>query len=274
MKTIIPVLLSALLAGCTPSRKDDHVDHSKTEKGHTHHGSHADHGGKERVGQLMVRTEPSKARSGQPTTLRLMIHEADGTMVKDFEAVHEANVHLIVVRDGLDQFAHIHPEVDDAGNLTATFSFPTGGMYRLYADYKPVGKAQAVATAEVKVSGPSSPAPQLSPDVPGQVKGDGLAAEVAVTSAKAGSPTTISVRLLDPAGQPVSDLQPYLGAKGHLVVLSADGKEYVHAHPVEKVTAGTVGFEAHFAKPGVYKGWGQFRRSGKVHTVPFVMRIE
>jgi len=69
----------------------------------------------------------------------------------------------------------------------------------------------------------------LSPDVPGKVKGDGLDADVAVTGGKVGSPTGISFRLMDPAGQPVSDLQPYLGAMGHLVILSADGKVYVHA---------------------------------------------
>ena len=100
-------------------------------------------------------------------------------------------------------------------------------------------------------------------------------AEIAVTGGKTAAPTTLSFRVLDPAGSPVADLEPYLGAMGHLVLISGDGKEYVHVHPLAKpAVAGTVGFEAHFNKPGLYKGWGQFQRKGKVHHVPFVLRIE
>jgi hypothetical protein len=223
----------------------------------------------------MIRTEPREARSGQPTTLRLMIHGADGRMVKEFETVHEAKVHLIIVRDGLDQFGHIHPEADAAGNLSAEFRFPVGGKYRLYADFKAQGKPPSVAVGEVQVGGPSSPAPRLSPNVPGRVQGDELKADLEITNAKAGHPARISFRILDAEGRPIRDLQPYLGAMGHLVVISADGKEYVHAHPgEEQAEAGRVGFEARFAKPGIYKGWGQFRRAGKIHTLPLVLNVE
>ena len=37
-----------------------------------------------------------------------------------------------------------------------------------------------------------------------------------------------------------------------------------------KPPEGKVEFEAHFAKPGIYKAWGQFQRGGKVHVVAFV----
>jgi hypothetical protein len=85
----------------------------------------------------------------------------------------------------------------------------------------------------------------------------------------------ISFALSDAAGRPAADLQPYLGAMGHLVVLSADGMRYVHAHPVEEASpAGTVAFDAHFPGPGLYKGWGQFRRAGRVSDLPVVVRIE
>jgi hypothetical protein len=86
---------------------------------------------------------------------------------------------------------------------------------------------------------------------------------------------TFSFAVLDPAGKPVTDLEPYLGAMGHLVLISADGKEYVHVHPHEKpATEGKVEFEASFPKAGLYKGWGQFQRGGKVHVVPFVVKID
>ena len=74
----------------------------------------------------------------------------------------------------------------------------------------------------------------------------------------------------------MNDLETYLGALGHLVIVSENGQEYVHAHPDDGSDAagGRVAFDAHFTKPGLYKGWGQFQRAGEVLTVPFVARID
>jgi hypothetical protein len=291
MNRVVPSLLIAVLALVQPGRAQetrpghdghDH-DHPASRESrpadgghgeHAGHGDHAGHGGG-RGGMLMVETEPAAPKAGAATTLKLMIHDAEGTMVAAFETFHEKKVHLMIVRDGLDEFAHVHPDLDDSGNMKLTHTFPMAGLYRLYADYKPVKKEQALATAEVRVAGAAPQAPKLEVSAPGKAKGDGLDAEIALDGTKAGSPVTISFRVLDPAGKPVTDLEPYLGAMGHLVLISADGKEYVHVHPLEKqASKDKVDFQAHIAKAGVYKGWGQFQRAGKVHVVPFVVKIE
>ena len=223
---------------------------------------------------LMVRTDPAVIKPREPVKLSLMIHDAAGAMVKDFEIVHEKKLHLMIVRDGLDRFAHIHPEINAAGNITATFSFPTPGKYRLYADHKPTGKDPVTAIAEVNVAGTPPPKPELVPNVPGRVMEE-LTAHIAVDKAKAGEMTRVSFALFDAAGKPITDLQPYLGAMSHLVVLSADGKQYVHSNPMEGKSAGaTVAFAVHFPRAGIYKGWGQFRRSDVVHDVAFVVKVE
>lgn len=225
-------------------------------------------------GTLMVTTQPERPQAGQPTTLRLMLHDAAGTLLKDFETVHEQKTHLIIVRDALDQFAHIHPVMDANGNMTAPFTFPTGGKYRLYVDYKATGQPQATAVAEVEITGTAPSAPPLVRNTPGKVDGEGLQADVSIENARPEKEAILTFTLTDRAGKPLTDLQPYLGAMGHLVILSADGKEYVHSHPAEgKTTNHIVAFEAHFAKPGLYKGWGQFLRQGKVRIVPFIMEV-
>ena len=224
---------------------------------------------------LMVTTEPATPQPGEPVALRLMIHDAAGAMIKDFETVHEKKLHLIIARDGLDQFAHLHPEVDGAGNITATYTFPTAGTYRLYADHKLTGHDPAALMAEVNVSGTPASIPTLAPNTPGRVNTDDLTADIAIENAKSGGTTRISFTLFDATGDSVTDLQPYLGAMGHLVVLSADGTQYVHSHPLAgEAASGAVAFEAHFPQPGIYKGWGEFQRSGMVHDVPFVVEIE
>ena len=270
MKRIVPFALFILVLGCT-SKHDDH--NNKGPK--PGDDPHAGHNKKQAVSKLMVQTDPAKPVAGKPTTLKIMIHGADGEMVKNFEVVHEQKVHLILVRDGLDQFAHIHPEVDSAGNATVSYTFPTGGTYWLYADHKPTGKEQTTATAQVKIEGDIPPIPALTPDVSGEIAGDGLRAKVAIEGAKGGGEATITFDLTDSTGQPVKDLQPYMGAMGHLVVLSSDGKQYVHAHPADAKTgkSSRVVFMAHIMEPGLYKGWGQFRRLDTVRVVPFVFKV-
>jgi len=263
MRTRILVIgVALILVGCG---QDEHGGHGK-DAGH-------DRG--EVQSALTVKTEPAAIKPGESVRYSLMIHDATGSMIKDFETVHEKKLHLIIVRDALDRFAHVHPEVDGAGNITGTFTFPTAGKYRLYADHKPAGKGQATSIAEVDVAGAPPPRPQLVPNTPGRVKAAELEADIAIENARAKATTRISFGLFDAVHKPVSDLQPYLGAMGHLVVLSADGKQYVHSHPLqEKSSPGAVAFEARFPSPGIYKAWGQFQRSGTVHDVPFVVRIE
>ncbi len=237
-------------------------------------GGHAAPGGGEAAPMLMVSTAPAGLKPGQPVRLDLMIHEPSGAVVTRFDTVHEKMLHLIIVRDGLDRFAHIHPDVGPSGSITATFTFPTAGRYLLYADYQPTGGGPSVAMAELTVPGDPPPKPALVPDAPGRVAGDGLVADIGVANAAAGRTATITFALSDAAGKPVADLQPYLGAMGHLVVLGADGTPYVHSHPLEGWSPGAaVAFETHFPAPGLYKGWGQFRRRDTVLTVPFVVRV-
>lgn len=270
------IVLLALGVGCSsqPSKPAEPPPASHSHPGDTHQGHDMSQMGG-RAGTLMVTTDPAAVQAGQPTRLSLMIHDDSGAMLREFEVVHEQKVHLMVVSAGLDQFAHIHPAIDSAGNLTISHVFPTGGTYRLYADYKPVKKPQSTAIAELQVLGDSPPAPALIPNAPGSVTGMGLNAHIAIPRAKAGEVTKITFELLDSRNQPVTDLQPYLGAMGHLVILSADGKLYVHAHPDEGQTpTGVVQFAAHFPQPGIYKAWGQFQRADQVNTVPFVLQVD
>jgi hypothetical protein len=236
--------------------------------------SHSGHASKS--SSLMVATEPAEVRAGSPVTLKLMIHRADGSMVRAFETIHEERVHLILVRQGLDHFGHIHPTLDAAGNITATYTFPTGGHYFLFADHKPNGEEQAVATGDLAVAGDTPTAPELVANVPGKVEGDSLNANITIDGAKPGEEARITFELSDKtSGGVATDLQPYLGAMGHLVILSADALQYVHAHPeTDSARDGKVVFAAHFTQPGIFKGWGQFRRNDQIRTVPFVVAVK
>lgn len=269
-------LVAVSLAGCSSSAPpaDSKPADSKSAAHHDMEGAHHDHGEMVSGGALMISTKPAKVEAGKPTELALMIHDASGEMVTQFETVHEKRLHLIIVREGLDHFDHVHPDIDAEGNITITHTFPVGGKYFLYADHKPAGKPQAIPSAEIDVAGENPTAPKLVANVPGKVSAAGLNADIAAKNPKAGGAADITFTLTDSDGKAVTDLEPYLGAMGHLVVLSADGKKFVHAHPEANAPEkNVITFMAHFTAPGIYKGWGQFQRAGKVITIPFVLNV-
>ena len=225
MKRVLLFLLTVALLGCSSSKRPPDADHGQHDAiPHVGHDAH------DESAMLIVQTEPAAPVAGKPVRLKLMIHEADGSMAREFEIVHEKLVHLIIVRDGLDEFAHVHPDVDDHGNLTITHTFLKPGKYRLFADHKPKDKGAAVATAQIEVSGDPSPSTALTVNAPGKVTADGLVAQVDLKNAKASESSEIRFRLTNDSGQPIDDLQPYLGARGHLVVIQRR-RETVCARP-------------------------------------------
>jgi hypothetical protein len=72
-------------------------------------------------------------------------------------------------------------------------------------------------------------------------------------------------------GKPVADLQPYLGARGHLVVLREGDLAYLHVHPTDEADAvgHVVGFAATVPSVGGYRLYLDFRVDGVVRTASF-----
>ena len=118
--SVVLVVTSAGLPGCgnherSEPVKTSHTDHAVTDSGKKTPVEQHEHDGGRAESMLMVVAEPATIKPGEPVKLHLMIHDPTGAMIKDFEIIHEKMVHLIIVRDGLDQFAHIHPDVDRSG---------------------------------------------------------------------------------------------------------------------------------------------------------------
>jgi hypothetical protein len=87
----------------------------------------------------------------------------------------------------------------------------------------------------------------------------------------------MTFELLDePSGKPASGLEPYLGATGHLVLMSADMSVASHSHPVadRRHLPASVAFQVLFPRAGTYRVWVQFQRSGKVLTAAFTIPVE
>jgi hypothetical protein len=80
-------------------------------------------------------------------------------------------------------------------------------------------------------------------------------------------------------GHPVTDLQPYLGAYGHLVALRAGDLAYLHVHPTGHPGGGAtpagpqIRFAAEVPSTGTYRLYLDFRHEGVVRTAELTATV-
>jgi hypothetical protein len=90
---------------------------------------------------------------------------------------------------------------------------------------------------------------------------------------EAGAESQLTFRVTR-GGRPVRDLQPYLGAYGHLVALHAPELAYSHVHPNgEDRAKGVITFDTELRRAGTYRLFMQFQTGGRVHTVAFTQTV-
>jgi len=220
-----------------------------------------------------------KIEAGKEVTLRFKLAAPDGGTVKDLEVVHEKLIHLLMVSADLAWFGHEHPEAAADGSFTLRTTFPHGGSYTLFHDFTSKRDGMQVVPVELAVAG-EAPAPvALAPDADGARVVEGCTVKL-VAPAPLRSLFNLSLKVrVEQDGQPVTDLEPFLGALGHLIVISEDRRRFVHSHPlgappkVGKPAGPEVTFGALFPAPGRYKAWVQLQRKGRVLTAPFVFDV-
>ncbi len=228
-------------------------------------------------------TKPN-AKAGEATTLHFAIRDTKTkALVKDFDEAHTKIFHLIVVSKDLAWFLHEHPTQQEDGTFKQEITFPFGGAFRAFADVAPQNAGSQVLSVSLTVGGSNSNTLSALKETPKTQTVDGVQAlfKLNENPVPIGKTTVVTFILKDNStGKPITDLEPYLGAYGHLMIIHQDGQTFVHSHPMEDEVGiamsrgGTIAFNARFPKPGTYKAWGQFQRGGKVLTIPFVTEVK
>jgi len=223
--------------------------------------------------------EGSRApRPGRHDLLRFVIRNPrDDSAVRSFAQIHERNLHLFVVSHDLDYFAHLHPELKGDGTFEQALALPRAGAYRLIADVEPEGAAPQVLQKSIVTAGyrgslrPSAdPAADLADKIAG-----GMRIKAIVSPPVAGREQLVTFEVEDAAtATPIDDLEPFLGAPGHLLIVSSDLQTAMHSHPVAGISnaAGPrVAFQVMFPRAGAYRMWAQVQRRGRVSTAAFTV---
>jgi hypothetical protein len=139
----------------------------------------------------------------------------------------------------------------------------------VFADFKHDGRNETLA-GDLNVGGSFDPAALPGPTQTASTAG-GYEVRMDAARPQAGRASTLSFAVTR-AGRPVT-VQPYLGARGHLVALRASDLAYLHVHPTEGAGAGPVSFATEFATAGRHRLFLQFQHAGRVRTAAFTVAV-
>ena len=215
--------------------------------------------------------------AASPTaTLSFSVRRPDGSALRDYTPAHGKELHLIVVRRDLSGYQHLHPVRDRAGQWSSPVNLNVPGTYRVFADFVPAGGAPVTLGADLAVPGDYQPK-ALPPMADTATVGDYTVQLYGRLVPGQDSPVVLTVLR---GGTPVTDLEPYLGAYGHLVALRAGDLAYLHVHPAgHPGDAATrpgprVDFTAAVPSAGAYRLYFDFKHQGVVRTAELTVQAD
>ena len=213
--------------------------------------------------------------AGDDVPFAFRILGPDGHAVTDYAVRHDQDLHLIAVRRDLAGYQHVHPELGADGVWRIPLDL-SPGSWRVFADFAATADDEdRTLGADLQVAGDYAPEqlpePSRRADVDGYevtLDGDLVAGEE--------SELTLTVRR---DGVPVTDLQPYLAAYGHLVALRTGDLAYLHVHPTGEPGDGVtpagpdITFATTTPSPGSYRLFLDFRHGDVVRTAAFTVTV-
>lgn len=252
---------------------------------------HTDHDSKGKKYRMEFKSDPAQLEAGKAATLYYTPkEEGNDKAAVPLDVVHDKKLHLIIVSKDLSYFEHIHPEYNSDGSYQINVlpaekeyakgmghnetKFPFGGEYVMFQDYSPAGAGHQLGRIPVTVKGKEKPAVKYTKENLTWASKDGYRVDMSFDKeVKTGQMLTMKVNVTKD-GKPVTNLENYLGALGHMVVISEDTEQYLHVHPMDSDKKGPeIMFHTTFEKPGIYRAFLQFQHEGKIQTSDFVVKV-
>jgi hypothetical protein len=214
-------------------------------------------------GLRLVLDQPEDVATSKQLAFRIV--RANGDTVRDFDVKHDRRMHLIVVRRDLSGFQHLHPKQTADGGWQVPLRLADAGSYRVFADFSTGGESRTLG---------------------GDLHKDGtfVARELPHPASIARTESGYEVRLQEKGdqvrftvfkdGRLIEDIEPYLGARGHLVALREGDLAFLHVHPESRASTGSdIRFAVEYPSKGRYRLFLQFKVDGKVHTAAFTREV-
>ena len=278
-----------------------------------------------RANLMMYKAPPVEASLQSSNTLVIKMgfsswHDRRKSMLLDkIIPDHGHLMHLFLLRlPDLDRFYHLHPDQAKPDTYTEHLPAVAAGNYALFADIVresgfPDTMTARMTLPDVPGNPPSGDDSETAVVSPSDSKGPATSAtlsdrsrwewDLGGQSLHAQRPVLLHFRIFDKDGKPASDLEPYMGMAGHLVIVKRDLAVFAHVHPSgsmpmaalmllerqknsgnsamsampgmhDTALPAEVTFPYGFPETGDYRLFVQIKRSGQVQTASFDARVD
>jgi len=225
---------------------------------------------------------------------------------------HGKLMHMFLIGDGMNVFAHVHPVARTAKARDFDVALPPlpAGRYRIYSDIvHESGYAQTLINT-VDIQPGYQPATEMSDPDDSWFAGNGAAETSSPSFAfddgtqlvwergeaplTAGVERELKLSLRDSNGTALQ-VEPYMGMAAHVAVTNRDGSVFAHLHPsgsvsmaaLQRMSTAMDAHEGHvtmvdssvaipyaFPKAGSYRMWVQVKRDSRVRTAAFDVNVQ
>ncbi|MDQ7906326.1 copper resistance protein CopC [Phytohabitans sp. ZYX-F-186] len=226
------------------------------------------------AGGYTLRPDRRAQPAGATVDYRFQVVGADRRAATRFTVVHDKTLHLIVVGRDLSGYQHLHPTMAPDGTWSVPLTLARAGGYRVYADFTVTAtdgtQLPLVLGVDHHVPGAHTPA-ALPPAAPRAVAGPFAVSMEGTPTIGVTAPMFFRVSRTGAPGP--TQLERYLGAYGHLVVVREGDLGYVHVHPEPEMVDGAVKFWLTAPSTGRYRAFLDFQVAGEVHTAEYTMDV-
>jgi hypothetical protein len=202
--------------------------------------------------------------------------------MNDLKEVHTKKIHVLMVDQTLTDYQHLHPTADPTDPEIFTYAITPrqSGAYRVWVDITTREGAHEIISSYIR----------------GNARTEGLIDRNIVMQTTIGEmkatlnfdPASLTLNkasmgridITDTQRYPIADLEPIMGAFGHIVAINEDRKTLAHVHPLgdeptEPKQRGTSPLTFHLEPnaAGITKIFLQVRRGGIEYTFPFSVNI-
>lgn len=236
-----------------------------------HPGAPGDPGGLSMSDQgYVLHAANTRFAAGTRSNFLFNIFTMNRQLVTEYAEDHDQPMHLVVVRRDMTEYQHVYPTLRE-GTWTVRLRLPEPGSYRAFATFRPQN-APAPVTLGIDLEVPGLVELHAIPQ-PNPLARTGDYTVVLDGEPVAGGVSRLYANVLY-NDEPVIDLQSYLGALGHLVLLREGDLAYLTARPVPTtVSDQTISFEVRIPTAGFYRAFLEFQHLDRVHTAEFTVFV-
>jgi DMSO/TMAO reductase YedYZ heme-binding membrane subunit len=208
-----------------------------------------------------------------------------------FRTIYEKQMHTVITDSTLTYFQHTHP-TQNGTTFTLNTTVNQPGIYFVYLDYEPIGATEQQSLFKLYTAADNQVFPLSRQPVDQNFTKTTASYQVTLNNPdtldalalKAGT-QSLSFTVTDAATkQPITTLQPYLGAFGHLSMINQYDYSFIHVHPKmvaqtpDQTTGPTIEFNpmptTNNLIPGNYRVFTEFKHNNAVFVVDFTIKVQ